>query len=76
METFEEDRREILTLAGLKYEKKKSNSHQEILKTKLSTKELTRNYFKKLPSDVTEKLKILYKYDFEMFNYDPQLYSK
>ena len=76
METFEEDRREILTLAGLQYEEKKTNSHQEIEPTKLTTEELTRNYFKKLPNDVTENLKILYKYDFELFNYDPQLYNK
>ena len=61
METFEEDRREILTLAGLKYEEKKTNSHQEIEQTELSTEELTRNYFKTLPNDVTENLKILYK---------------
>jgi hypothetical protein len=74
METYDEDRREILNLVGLDYEDKKTNSHDEIHETKLSTEDLTRNYFKTLPKDIFKKLKIIYKYDFELFGYDPQVY--
>ena len=76
METFEEDRKEILTLAGLQYRKSKSNSHQEVQSTNLTTVELTKNYFIKLPKDVTANLTELYKYDFQLFDYDPHLYSQ
>ena len=74
METFEEDRRKILNLAGLKYEEKRSNSHEGLIETNFSTVELTTTYFKDLPKDVTENLQIIYKYDFELFDYDQQLY--
>ena len=74
METYDEDRREILNLVGLKYEDKKSNTHDEIHETKLSTEDLTRNYFKTLSKDILENLMIIYKYDVELFGYDPQVY--
>ena len=74
METYEEDRKEILNLVGLKFEEKKSNSHDKIHDKKSSTKDLTKSYFKTLSMEVKENLMILYKYDFELFDYDPQMY--
>ena len=74
METYEEDRKEILNLVGHKYEEKESNSHDKIHDTKSSTKDLTKSYFKTLSMEVKENLMILYIYDFELLNYDPQMY--
>ena len=74
METCEKDRKEIINLVGLKYEEMKSNTHDEIHDTKSSTKDLTKSYFKTLSMELKENLMIFYKYDFELFDYDPQMY--
>ena len=39
-----------------------------------STKELARKYFSQLSLDTVKKLYNIYKVDFEMFGYSPQLY--
>ena len=70
METFEEDPNEILKLVGMKYEDKRSNAQP----LRLSTEELTRKYFKKLPQNIIDNLVEIYKYDFELFDYDPYEY--
>ena len=39
-----------------------------------STKDLTKKYFSELSLDTVKKLYNVYKVDFEMFGYSPQLY--
>ena len=70
-ETFAEDRRRILETLGLEKEKEgvRINAHGGD-----KTVELTREYFKNITDDVKIALVDLYKYEFAMFDYDPELY--
>ena len=75
METFEEDREAIHQLIGLPY-KKGGQYHdmKEITKSKYSTQEWTKLLFENITFETKQQLRAIYKYDFEMFDYDPFMY--
>eukprot|EP00092_Neocalanus_flemingeri_P005168 GFUD01005557.1.p1 GENE.GFUD01005557.1~~GFUD01005557.1.p1 ORF type:complete len:298 (-),score=25.97 GFUD01005557.1:102-995(-) len=69
METFDEDKKEIMHMLGLEDEEMRLGVH--IGNTIEST---TRELFRNLTEEVKIALADLYKYDFAMFDYDPELY--
>ena len=70
-ETFDEDKTRILDILGLETREsdQRLNSHSG---TKIG--HITAEFFKNVSVDVKLALVDLYRYDFEMFNYDPNLY--
>ena len=75
METYESDRAKIHELIGLPY-KKGGHYHdvQKITKSTHSTEDWTKLLFEKVSMDTKQQLRAIYKYDFEMFDYNPFLY--
>ena len=75
METFEEDRKNIHKLIGLPY-KKGGQYHdmKEITESRYSTQDWTKILFKNISQEIKQELRAIYKYDFEMFDYNPFLY--
>ena len=75
METFEEDREKIHELIGLPY-KKRGHYHdiKKLGKSNYSTQDWTTKLFEDVMPETKEKLRAIYKYDFEMFDYNPFLY--
>ena len=75
METFEEDRKHIHQLIGLPY-KASGQYHdiKEITESEYSTQDWTKILFKNLSLEIKHQLREIYKYDFEMFDYNPFLY--
>ena len=70
METFEEDKEAILSMVGLNYIKGNgAKKHVNMRNGTPSSCELTRIYFKQLPSDLVLKVFKIYQYDFESFGY-------
>ena len=69
-ETFGEDKRHILkVLREEEKEEKRLNVHGGA-----STADLTRQYFSNISQEIKSELFSLYKHDFAMFEYDPELY--
>jgi len=81
IETFDQDRAQILRKAGYEEERKKHlilNSNKQHVKAnpeQRSTREWTEHYFKQLTLNETESLRKIFALDFEMFAYDPYLYG-
>jgi hypothetical protein len=75
VETFNEDRMGIHKLVGLPY-KDTGHYHDltKILNTTKSTEDWTKSLFENVSMEVKQQLQDIYKYDFEMFEYDPFLY--
>ena len=72
-ETFYEDKIRIMEILGLKAEKKMQRMHAHG-GNKIQT--LTKDYFRNITKNLRTALVDLYKHDFAMFNYDPDLYGK
>ena len=75
METWNDDLHYIIGKRGLEKVlplEKVAISHHHA--SKLSTKEMTKEYFKTLSQEQKESLHHMYRLDFEMFNYDPKIY--
>ena len=70
-ETFNEDKVRILDLLGIQPEKKNQRLHTH---GGNKIQNLTRNYLKDIPPNLRTALVDLYRYDFEMFDYDPNMY--
>ena len=71
MDTFEEDREKIHQLIGLPYKAGlQYHDMEEITGSKLSTEDWTKLFFKNVTLETKDKLRKIYKYDFEMYNYD------
>ena len=70
-ETFNEDREKILEMVG---EKGEDYNEQRHVHTGDQTQELTKQFFANISSSVKLKLLNLYKYDFELFGYDTNIY--
>ena len=66
METFDMDRRVILEMAGLPLGT--GDNHIHVSKEK--SKDLIKSYFQNVSTDILRNVEHLYKYDFEMFDYD------
>ena len=75
MESFEEDRLHIHELIGLPY-KTEGHFHdmKDIQKSKYSTQDWTEIYFRNVTKEMKQELRAIYKYDFELFDYDPFLF--
>ena len=75
MESFEEDRSGLHSLIGLPY---KGKLHYHELKTlsesALSTADWTTSFFKNVTLETKQKLREIYKYDFELYDYDQFMY--
>ena len=70
METFEEDKEFILNMVGLSHLRGNgAKKHVNMRHGSPSSCQLTRKYFKKLPSDLVLKVYKIYQYDFESFGY-------
>ena len=71
METFDEDRNQILDMVGLegKKEDEKLNVHGGD-----KTSDLTRKYFKNISQKLKKKLLDLYKHEFALFAYQTDLF--
>ena len=70
-ETFDEDRYMLGNVTQIPFQGLKIDSSSSE-----STRELTKQYFSALPSDLFDKVLELYWADFEMFEYDPYEYRK
>ena len=71
METYNEDKERFLKMVGIEEEKKEERIH---VTSGESIQNTTKNMFEKIRKEDREALKELYKYDFEMFDYDPEIY--
>ena len=71
-ETFNEDKIRIMEILGLEAEKKIQQLHTHGGK---NIKTITQSFMENITKDLKNALIELYKYDFEMFAYDPDLYS-
>ena len=71
METFDEDRKRILSMVGFEGEKE-----EEMLNVHGGDQacELTKRYFKNISREVKNELLDLYEYEFALFGYDKDLY--
>ena len=75
METYEEDRENIHNMIGLPYKKvRQFHDMKDITEAKNTTQDWTRMFFEKLSPKTKQQLRDIYKYDFEMFDYDKFLY--
>ena len=72
-ETFYEDKIRIMEILGLKAEKKMLRMHAHG-GNKIQT--LTKDYLRNITKNLRTALVDLYKHDFTMFNYDPDLYGE
>ena len=74
METWNDDLNYIVQKRGLEkvlnVKKADTKSHT----SKVSTKEMTKEYFGTLSQKQKEDLYHMFRLDFEMFNYDPKIY--
>eukprot|EP00092_Neocalanus_flemingeri_P057251 GFUD01067983.1.p1 GENE.GFUD01067983.1~~GFUD01067983.1.p1 ORF type:complete len:289 (-),score=46.04 GFUD01067983.1:102-968(-) len=70
-ETFKEDKKEIMHMLGLEDEDEEKRMNKQPGNT---TESKTRELFRNLTEEVKIALVDLYKYDFAMFDYDPELY--
>ena len=76
METYEEDREKIHQMIGLPYKKgKHENNMKEIVGSNYSTQDWTKLLFKNISLETKDQLRTLYKYDFEMFDYNPLMFD-
>ena len=77
METFEEDRRVLHRMIGLPYTPSNGgfNTIKDVnKKSSFSTQQWTTHYFKNISLEAKQKLVSIYRYDFELFGYDKELY--
>ena len=75
MESFEEDREKIHQLIGLPYLKEGDfNDSNNKTESKLSTKDWTKLLFENVTQETKEKIKDIFKHDFEMYSYDKNMY--
>ena len=71
METYSEDKDRFLKMVGIKEDIKEEKLHVHAGE---SIQDKTRYFFKKIKEKDREALKKLYKYDLELFDYDPNMY--
>ena len=72
METFAEDQEKIHKMLKLPFKAKAKNARKS--DDGLSTRDLTKHYFKDVPPEKRRKLENIYALDFELFEYNPNLY--
>ena len=72
METFAEDQENIHKMLKLPFKAKAKNARKS--DDGLSTRDLTNQYFKDVPPEKRRKLEDIYALDFELFEYNPNLY--
>ena len=70
METFSEDQEKLHEMLNLTFKAESKNARNQ---TELSTRDLAKLYFEDVPVEVKTKLETIYKLDFELFDYSPQL---
>ena len=72
METYSEDKDRFLKMVGIK-----QNINEERMNGRggESIQDKTRDLFKEIKGKDLEALKRLYKYDLELFDYDPHVYG-
>ena len=70
METFSEDQEKLHEMLNLTFKAQSKNVRKS---SKLSTRDLAELYFEDIPVEVKTKLENIYKLDFELFDYSPQL---
>ena len=71
METYSEDKDRFLKMVGIKEDIREEKLHVHAGE---SIQDKTKSYFKEIKEKDREALKKLYKYDLELFNYDPHAY--
>ena len=71
METYTEDKKRFLKMVGIEERMKEDRIH---VTAGESIKDKTKAMFKNIRKEDSEALKELYKYDFELFDYDPEMY--
>ena len=71
METYSEDKARFLKMVGIKEDIREEKLHVHAGE---SIQDKTKSYFKEIKEKDCEALKKLYKYDLELFNYDPHAY--
>ena len=69
MENFAEDQEMIGRLANVTFSKIRSN-----VSSGGGTQNLAREYFSNISEDLKEKLYKIYQVDFELFNYNPDIF--
>jgi len=74
-ESFEEDRSGLHSMIGLPY-KGKEHYHDEktLSESAMSTADWTKQFFSNVTLETKQKLREIYKYDFELYDYDQFLY--
>ena len=70
MGTFSEDQEKLHEMLNLTFKAESKNARNQ---TELSTRDLAKLYFEDVPVEVKTKLEKIYKLDFELFDYSPQL---
>jgi len=81
METFDQDREQILRRAGVDLPDEKTEhmnkveTYTNVNPDKLSTTDWIKKYFAELDEEDKVRLREIYKLDLELFNYDPFLYG-
>ena len=71
METYNEDRSRFLTMVGIEEDIMEERIHMHAGD---SVQETTKSLFKEITKEVRETLIELYKYEFDLFEYDPNIY--
>ena len=71
IETYNEDKKMFLKMVGIEERMKEERIH---VTAGESIRDETKTMFKKIRQEDREALKELYKYDFELFDYDPEMY--
>ena len=74
LETFDADREMILGMVGIEGERVHLHQGSEHVVRGISTCQRTRQHFENIHQTVKEKLRMIYKLDFQMFDYDPFLF--
>ena len=77
VETFEADKAGLHALIGLPYKEEAQvhyNSIVNLLNSTVSTEDSTKKMFQDISEDTKKILRHIYKYDFQMFDYDPLMY--
>ena len=74
METWNDDLDYIIRKRGLEKVLPLPKAAKNCHSSKLSTKEMTKEYFDTLSQRQKEDLYHMFRLDFEMFNYDPKMY--
>lgn len=71
METYDEDRNRFLKMVGIEEEIEEERMH---VHAGDSIQDVTKLLFQEIPKKDREEIEKLYKFDLELFDYDPDLY--